>query len=300
MSIELKNVTKQFGDSWVREIGRKKKSGEIKGIRALDNVTVTFESGKIYGLLGNNGAGKSTMMNLISNRMYPTSGEILLDGDPVDTDAAQGKLFLMSEGNFIPEDMKVKAAFELAGGFYPGFDRAEAEALAKKFGLNPKSKVNKLSTGYGSIFKLVLALSCNTPYLLLDEPVLGLDAQHREMFYKLLLEKYAQNECTVIFSTHLIYEAAAMVEHAVIVREGRILKDAPTEELTAGAFTVSGPASAVDSFTAGRTVLNETGIGGLKTAAVEGLAGNVPAGLEISGLNLQDYFIALMEQEDRS
>lgn len=283
MPIELKNVTKRFGQT-----------------EALKDVSVTFEDGRMYGLLGNNGAGKSTLMNLVAGRIFPTGGEILIDGERADCDRALGKLFLMSEGNLFPEDMKVKTALGLAGGFYSGYDRAEAEALAERFELNTKSKINKLSTGYGSIFKLVLALACNAPYLLLDEPVLGLDAQHREMFYKLLLEKYAANRCTVIFSTHLIYEAANLVEHAVVIRKGRVLKDAPVEELTAGAHTVSGPAAAVDEYLRGRTALNETGIGGLKTAAVEGEPGQVPAGLEITRLNLQDYFIALMDKEDRT
>ncbi|BAK98541.1 putative ABC transporter ATP-binding protein [Oscillibacter valericigenes Sjm18-20] len=283
MSIELKNVTKRFGQ-----------------VEALKDVSVTFAGGKMCGLLGNNGAGKSTLMSLVAGRIYPTAGEILIDGEPADSNRAQGKLFLMSEGNLFPEDMKVKTAMNLAGGFYPGYDKAEAEALTERFELNAKSKINKLSTGYGSIFKLVLALACNAPYLLLDEPVLGLDAQHREMFYKLLLEKYAANRCAVIFSTHLIYEAANLVEHAVVIRKGRILKDAPVEELTAGAYTVSGPAAAMDEYLLGRTVLSESGIGGLKTAAVEGEPGQVPTGLEITGLNLQDYFIALMEKEDRT
>ena len=283
MSIEIKNVSKRFGET-----------------EALKDVSMTFESGKIYGLLGNNGAGKSTLMNLISGRMFPTAGELLVDGErATENDRALGRLFLMSDANLFPEDMRVKTAFDWAARFYPGFDGAEAVELAERFDLNQKSKINKLSTGYGSIFKLVLALAANTPYLLLDEPVLGLDAQHREMFYKLLLEKYAANNCTVVFSTHLIYEAAYMVERAVILRKGRVLKDAPVEELTAGAFTVSGPAEIVDAYLAGRPVLNETAIGGLKTAAVEGATGNVPAGLEITGLNLQDYFIALMEKEDR-
>lgn len=282
MSIELKNVTKHFGQ-----------------VEALKDVSVTFEGGRMYGLLGNNGAGKSTLMNLVAGRIYPAAGEILIDGERTDSDRTLGKLFLMSEGNLFPEDMKVKTALNLAKGFYPGYDKAEAEALAERFELNIKSKINKLSTGYSSIFKLVLALACNAPYLLLDEPVLGLDAQHREMFYRLLLEKYAANNCTVIFSTHLIYEAANLVEYAVVIRKGRVLRDAPVEELTAGAYTVSGPAAAIDEYLRGRTVLNETGVGGLKTAAVEGEPGQVPAGLEVTGLNLQDYFIALMEKEDR-
>ena len=103
----------------------------------------------------------------------------------------------------------------------------------------------------------------------------------------------------MIFSTHLISEAAPLVERAVILRRGRVLRDAPVEELTAGAYTVSGPAAAVDAYLAGRRVLSESAVGGLRSAAVEGEPEDVPAGLEVSGLELQDLYIALMEQEDR-
>ena len=283
MTIELKNVTRRFG-----------------AMEALRDVSLTFEAGKIYGLLGNNGAGKSTMMNLIGGRLLPSAGQVLLDGElAADSTRALSGLFLMNEGSMFPEDMRVQRAFDWAARFRPAFDRAEADALARQFELNERTRVSKLSTGYGSIFKLILALASNADCLLLDEPVLGLDAQHREMFYKLLLEKYAKNGCTVIFSTHLISEAAPLVERAVILRRGRVLRDAPVEELTAGAYTVSGPAAAVDAYLAGRRVLSESAVGGLRSAAVEGEPEDVPAGLEVSGLELQDLYIALMEQEDR-
>jgi len=284
MGIEVIGVSKRFGDT-----------------QALDDVSVTFEEGGIYGLLGNNGAGKSTLMNMIAGRLYPDAGTVMVDGVPAaDNDAALGKLFLMSEATLFPNEMKVRAALDLAGQFYPAFDRNEANRMAEQFGLNVKQKVRNLSTGYNSIFKLILALNVHTPYLLLDEPVLGLDAQHRDTFYKLLLDQYARQPFTLVLSTHLIAEAAGLIEYAVIIRQGRILKDVPAEELTSGSFTVSGPTGAVDAYLEGRTVLNETVLGGLKTAAVEGSADNVPAGLEVSGVNLQDYFIGLMEREDRT
>ena len=113
MSIEIKNVSKRFGET-----------------EALKDVSMTFESGKIYGLLGNNGAGKSTLMNLISGRMFPTAGELLVDGErATENDRALGRLFLMSEANLFPEDMRVKTAFDWAARFYPGFDGAEAVEL---------------------------------------------------------------------------------------------------------------------------------------------------------------------------
>ncbi|MFB0920752.1 MAG: ABC transporter ATP-binding protein [Oscillospiraceae bacterium] len=283
MSIEIKNVTKRFGDTC-----------------ALDNVTLTFGDDKIYGLLGNNGAGKTTLMSILTGRQNPTEGAVAIDGESiVNNDSALGKVFLVAEQNMFPEDMKVCKALKTAELFYPDFDRAYAENLAKKFALNTKKKIKALSTGYSSIFRLILGLSVNTPYLIFDEPVLGLDAQHRDMFYRVLLEKYAERPCTVIVSTHLIAEAADLIEHAVIIRDGRILRDCPREELTAEAYAVSGPAGLVDKYLDGRHVLSTNVLGGLKTACVQGKRGTLPEGLEFSAINLQDYFISLMEEEDR-
>jgi len=283
MSIEIKNITKDFGDA-----------------RALDDVTLTFGDDKIYGLLGNNGAGKSTLLGILTDRLYPTKGTVTVDGENVaNNDEALGKIFLVAEQNLFPEDMAVRKAFDAAQLFYSAFDRVYAETLSEKFGLNTKKKIKTLSTGYASIFRLILGLSVNTPYLLLDEPVLGLDAQHRDMFYRLLMEKYGDNPCTIVISTHLISEAADLIEHAVIIRDGRILKDCQSEELTADVYSVSGPTGLVDAYLEGKHVLTANVLGGLKTACVQGRAGALPEGLEFSGVNLQDYFISLMEEEDR-
>lgn len=286
MGIEIKNVSKAFGNT-----------------QALDNVSLSLEPGHIYGLLGNNGAGKSTLMGIITNRLYADGGQVLLDGQSTaDNDAALRQIFLASEQNLFPEDMRVKRAFQTAALFSPAFDAEKALDLSAQFGLNTKKKITALSTGYATIFRLVMALSLQTPWLLLDEPVLGLDAQHRDLFYRLLLEHYAATGCTILFSTHLIAEAARLIDHAFILRQGKLLRDADTDSLTGGAYTVSGSAAAVDQWLAGRRVLTENALGGLKTVTVEGdrpAAETLPGGLEISGVNLQEYFIGLMEQEDR-
>ena len=175
MAIEFHHATKRFG-----------------GVTALEDVSVTFGGDKIYGLLGNNGAGKSTLLNILTGRICPDGGTVTVDGAPVTGDEALGKLFLVGEQNLYPDDMRVKGAFDAAALFYPDFDRARAEDLAEQFGLSVKQKINRLSTGYGSIFRNILGLCVGTPYVLFDEPVLGLDAQHRDLFYRLLLETYAE------------------------------------------------------------------------------------------------------------
>lgn len=282
MAIELKNVSKSFG-----------------GVKALSDVSVSFGGGKIYGLLGSNGAGKTTMLNIITNRLYADSGEVLIDGERAPgRDRALGKVYMMAEQNLFPDSMKVKAAISVTADFIPGFDTELALELAKKFGLPLNKKVKALSTGYASILRIVLALSAGTPYVIFDEPVLGLDAQHRDMFYRLLMEHCGGGEQTVIISTHLIQEAAPLIEHAVIIKDGEIIRNAPAEELKGAAHTVTGPAGLVDGYTAGRRVLSATSIGGLKTACVEGEPdARVPAGLEVSPMGLQDYFISLMNEE---
>ena len=119
-------------------------------------------------------------------------------------------------------------------GLLPQFDRQFAWNLAGAFQLNTGARVGKLSTGYGTIFKLVVALSVNTPYLFLDEPVLGLDANHRDLFYKTLLAKYTENPFTVVVSTHLIEEISGLIEDVVILHQGRVLEKGPREELLSG------------------------------------------------------------------
>lgn len=279
MSIAIENVSKRFGP-----------------VQALDNVSICFEEKKIYGLLGRNGAGKSTLLNVISNRIFADSGTVTVDGEPAaENDKAQSRLYLMSEQTCYPESMRVKEAFRWTKNFYPAFDENFANSLAGSFELNTNTKVKGLSTGYLSIFKLVTALSVNVPYLLLDEPVLGLDANHRELFYKVLLAKYGEHPFTAVLSTHLIEEAAGFIEDVVIIKQGKVLKACSREELTAGYYTVSGSAQAVEEYIRDKKVLEVESIGGLRSAYVEGRPQreNAPQGLEFSGMDLQKLFIQM-------
>lgn len=277
--IEIKNVSKSFGE-----------------VEALRDVSLCFEENKIYGLLGRNGAGKSTLLNIISNRIFADSGHVSVNGMPaVENDKAQQLMYLMSEASLYPEKMKIKDAFVWSGNFYPDFDLAYAQNLAARFGLDTKKKIRSLSTGYSSIFKLIVALSAGTPYILLDEPVLGLDANHRDLFYKVLIEKYGKSPCTIILSTHLIEEVSAVIEDIVIIKQGRVIRNESCESLLSKGYTVSGKASSVDTFIEGKEVIGVDMLGGLKTAHIMGnpKAECVPSDLEMNRLDLQKLFIQL-------
>ena len=275
--IEGKGLTMRFGNN-----------------TALDGVDVCFGDNKIYGLLGRNGAGKSTLLSVVTNRLLPTAGEVFIDEEPArENDRVLGRVYYMGEKTLLPDTATVAQLFRWTGDFYPGFDGEYAGQLADTFGLPEKKKLKNLSTGYLTIAKLIAALASNAPYTLFDEPVLGLDANHRELFYRRLIENYAARPRTVIISTHLIEEIADIVEQVVIIKKGRILLDKPTEEVKAMGYAVSGKAAAVDAFCAGREVLDVETLGGLKTACILGKAENVPEELELSRLDLQKLFIRL-------
>lgn len=286
--IEIKNVTKNFGTT-----------------RALDNINLKFEENKIYGLLGRNGAGKSTLLNVITNRIFSNDGEVIVDGLLAkENDEAQKNIYLMSEKTLYPEKMKIKEIFKWTKEFYPLFDTEYAKNLADQFALNLNKTVRTLSTGYTSIFKVIIAMAVNTPYMLLDEPVLGLDANHRDLFYKLLIERYSKDPCTIVISTHLIEEVSNVVEQVVIIKEGKIIKNESRDDLLEKGYTISGKATDIDRYIQGKNVIGTDVLGGLKTAYIlEKLERNIekeypviPNGLEVSKLDLQKLFIKLTNE----
>lgn len=274
--IEGKGLTMRFGNN-----------------TALDGVDVCFGDNKIYGLLGRNGAGKSTLLSVVTNRLLPTAGEVFIDGEPArENDRVLGRVYYMGEKTLLPDTATVAQLFRWTGDFYPGFDGEYAGQLADTFGLPEKKKLKNLSTGYLNIAKLIAALASNAPYTLFDEPVLGLDANHREVFYRQLIESYSRQPRTILISTHLIEEVADIIEQVVIIKAGKILLDRPAEEVKRMGYTVSGRAEAVDAYCTGRDVLSVDTLGGLKTACILGKAEEAP-GLDVSGLDMQKLFIRL-------
>ncbi len=281
-AIEIKNITKKYKD-----------------VTALDDISVSFEAGKIYGLLGRNGAGKSTLINIIANRIFADKGEVLIDGiKATENMKVHEKLFCMSEADLYDRDLKIMEHFKWTARFYDGFDMNNALALAGKFNLNPKKRFKALSKGYQSIFKLIIALSLHVPYVIFDEPVLGLDANHRELFYSLLLKEFEKGGQTLILATHLIEEVSNIIEEVVLIDKGQILLQESVETLLETGYSVSGLAREVDSYCQGRNVIGFEELGGLKISYILGEKAALPQGsnLQISTMNLQKLFVKLTEK----
>lgn len=277
--IEVKNVGKTFGNT-----------------KALDQVNITFEEHKIYGLLGRNGAGKSTLLNIITSRLFATQGEIIIDGESISSNKAFGKkMYMMSEQTLYPDGMKIMDVFKWTMEFYPAFDIEYALKLSGLFELPVKKNVKSLSTGNRSILKIIIALSVNVPYLLLDEPVLGLDANNREIFYKTLIEKYTEKPFTAVISTHLIEEAAGIIEEVVIIKDGKIILTETKDNLMEKGYSISGKAKDIDAYTEGKNVIGSDSLGNLKTAYLLGKPNRTELtdSLELGNMDLQKIYLQL-------
>ncbi len=281
MLIEIKNLTKNYRET-----------------KALDNVNIEIEPNKIYGLLGRNGAGKTTLLDLITNKTFPTSGNVKINGELVtENDKVLSNVFYMVERNLYPEGLKVKEAFKWTKEFYPSFDIEYANTLANKFELKTSKKIKELSTGYKSIFKAITALASNAKIIFLDEPVLGLDAFHRDMLYKEILANYIEEPKTIIISTHLIEEIADILEDVIIIKEGKIIMKKPVEEILASAYGVAGEEKNVDEYIKGKNYIGVETMGKFKTVTVieetrdEILAKEL--NLEFTKAELQKLFISL-------
>lgn len=279
--LKISHLTKKFGRRVV-----------------LDDISFTLEPAKIYGLLGRNGAGKSTLLNIISNRIFPTSGSIKLGDQEANTDQTLDNIFLIGEDNLYYKSIKINQMFDLADGAYGNFDYQNAERLLERFGIKENQKFAKLSTGQKTAAKVTLALNVNADYIFLDEPVLGLDANHREIFYQELIKSYQKRPRTIVLSTHLIDEIQQLVEHVVLIDNHRVIEDADVQDLLDRAYEISGPAKLVDQYTDGLNVLSTTDLGNIRTAHVFDQLPEeriLPDQVQIGHYDLQHLFIYLTD-----
>ena len=283
MKLSCHNLTRKFGDT-----------------TALNGVNLCLDEPKIYGLLGRNGAGKTTLLRLITNYIQPTEGSITLDEQNVwENEKAQHQIFLVTETSYFAE-MNAHKLIQLMSEIYPSFDKQQCLDYAKRFELDLNKKYTALSTGYKSVLRAVLSLSVHTPFLFLDEPTLGMDAFHRELFYKLLIESYSESPSCILLSTHLISEVEGLLENVIILDHGKVLIDESSEQLLAQGYCVSGRISDVDDYCSSKNVIGSSVVGGLKTTAVLGEREQVPDTLEVTGLSLQQLFVQLVGSENPS
>lgn len=204
--LEVKDLEKSYGKT-----------------RVLSGVNLQIEDNKIYGLLGRNAVGKTSLLRLIACQIKRDKGTISIDNNEVFENAkALSDICMVGETFSAGRDLRVREIFKLARDLYKDWDEEYKNSLVDKFALNTRKKYERLSKGMQTIVGIIIGLASGAKYTLVDEPSIGLDANHRDLFYKLLLEEGDKNR-TFIISSHLIDELSMLFEEVIILKDEGVL-----------------------------------------------------------------------------
>ena len=192
---------------------------------AVKDVSLTVPKGTVYGLLGVNGAGKSTIIKMIMGHLRPTAGEIRVLGRSLGEDllGIRSRVAYVSENRYLYEWMTVEESVRFTRAFHETWDDQKAAALLKRFSLPPEKKVRQLSRGNRARLCLLLALSFNPELIVLDEPTSGLDPIVRRDFIENIVAEIAEEGKTVLFSSHIVDEVERVADYVGVMDEGELL-----------------------------------------------------------------------------
>ncbi|MEN6463082.1 MAG: ABC transporter ATP-binding protein [Syntrophomonas sp.] len=210
--IEFKEVSKRFGSTL-----------------ALDQININFSQGKIIGLFGPNGAGKSTSMKMIAGLNQPDRGIVIVDG--CQPRQKRQEIAYLPEIDHLYPWWTVKQASDFIRSFYADWDQEKYRDLIDFLRLDENMKIGKISKGQRAKTKLLLTVSRRAPYLLMDEPLSGIDILTREEIIDTLIRDYREGEQTIIICTHEINDVEGLVDEVVFIDQGRIRLTGSAEQL---------------------------------------------------------------------
>ncbi|MBQ8219172.1 MAG: ABC transporter ATP-binding protein [Bacilli bacterium] len=197
--------------------------------KILKDVTFSIESGKIIGLLGKNGTGKSTLIKLINDLLTPDSGEILINGERVGINSKKIISYL-PERTYLDKTMTIEKVIKFFEDFYDDFDSKKARILLKALDLDITQKLSKMSKGMQEKVQLVLVMSRKAKLYILDEPLGGVDPATRDYILDTILTNFNE-DASIIISTHLITDIEKILDEVIFIDKGEIILKSDTDEL---------------------------------------------------------------------
>ena len=209
------------------EINNLNKSFDNKEI--LKDINLSIQSGKIIGLLGKNGVGKTTLIKLINDLLTPTSGEILIKGQKIGVETKKVISYL-PERTYLNKQMKVSEVISYFGDFYDNYDSEKAKRLLKDLDLDINQKLTKMSKGMQEKVQLVLVMSRSADLYVLDEPLGGVDPATRDYILDTILSNFNEN-ASVIISTHLISDIEKILDEVIFIDKGQIVLQSDADKL---------------------------------------------------------------------
>ena len=210
--LEVKNINKSFDNK-----------------KIIDNVSFDIESGKIVGLLGKNGCGKTTIIKMINDLLTIDSGEILVNGQKISEETKKIVSYL-PERTYLEPDYTVAQVFTLFEEFYKDFDRQKAEKLLKDLDLDINSSLSKMSKGMKEKVQLILVMSRHAKLYILDEPLGGVDPVTRDYILQTILSNF-DDGASMIITTHIVSDIEKILDDVIFIDKGKIVLTGNADEL---------------------------------------------------------------------
>ena len=210
--LEVKNLTKTFD-----------------GKKILDDVNLVIPEGKIVGLLGKNGVGKSTLIKSINDLLTIDEGEILFKGKKIGVYSKENISYL-PERTYLDKSMKVSEVIDYFTEFYKDFDKERAYRLLKDLKLDSDKRIIKMSKGMQEKLQLILVMSRDADLYILDEPLSGVDPATRDYILDTILSNFKEG-ASIIISTHLITDIERILDEVIFIDEGKIVLNSSADEL---------------------------------------------------------------------
>ena len=211
--LEAKELTKSYGNKRY----------------AIDHLNLTIERGKIVGLLGPNGSGKTTFIKMINGLLTPTSGEILINGFAPGVETKKVVSYL-PERSYLQNQMNVNDIIDFFTKFYDDFQKDRAYAMLQSLNIDSTAKLKTLSKGTKEKVQLILVMSRDADLYILDEPIAGVDPAARDYILKTIITNYNEN-ATIILSTHLISDIENILDDVIFIRDGHLLLSTTVEDI---------------------------------------------------------------------
>jgi ABC-2 type transport system ATP-binding protein len=277
-AVEARGLGKQYGRRW-----------------ALTDCTLSIPAGHVVGLVGPNGAGKTTLLNLATGMLEPSTGTIeVLGGRPAGSPAQLARVGYVAQDTPTYAGLSVADHLRFGAHMNPGWDAALAQGRIEKLGLDPAQKAGKLSGGQRAQLALTLAIAKRPELLILDEPIASLDPLARREFLQILMEATADQELSVVMSSHLVADLERVADYLVVLVGSRVQVAGETDDLLASHRLLTGPRSDASALPGGVQVITESHTSRQSTFLVRSTAPVHDPAWAADAIDLEDLVLAYM------
>ena len=278
----------------------------LDGTKVLDDVNIQVEDGSVYGLLGPNGAGKTTLLQCLSGVLEPEQGYILYDGEPVyENPPVKEKISFMPDELYCSWQENIRDLKELYQALYPSFSEKRFRSMGEIFAFSEKKRIRSFSKGQKRQLAFWLKLSAMPQYLLLDEPLDGLDPVMRRQISSILMDDVARRGMSIVISSHNLRELEDLCDHVGILNGRSLVLERALEELQGNLVKLQVVFPEGASLGSGLDILHISRIGRVYTIIFRGTAEEAqkklspfhPIVMDCLPLNLEEIFIYELEEK---